>query len=487
MTTPYGTTTFRTEDPLSATYLYLEAIDPLGGTERVEYWTEHPSLPATAPASEVPTGFTAANYDLNRFVTLYWDKRAMALQPRALASATITKLLLRGGPDYFGGTPNTSIPSSIKRPLEGRIWYQYPNQSSVGSMLVGMGMQPSVTARVLDDGSSQIWQATYNSLGHVTSRTDPLGRRTSYVYAANNIDLLEVRQTTGSMNDLLATYSNYNVTHLPQTITDAAGQTTTFTYNAAGQVLTVTNAKSETTTYAYDTAGHGYLQSVTGPVAGATTTYTYDTFGRVRTTTDADGYTLTMDYDPLDRLTKTTYPDGTYEQRTYYRLDVAESRDRLGRITRYLVRRAAAAGEHAGSVGTHDHAAVVRVRQPRRAHRREGPEDELAAGHPGPGDARSACRWCDRNGVYVRSDDEPAEDDHRSEAAGDDLQLQPGRHATVDDVHQRCGRHAVRQLHVRSGIQPCGSAWSTAPGRRAMPIILWACSGRVSWRASMVR
>ena len=89
-------------------------------------------------------------------------------------------------------------------------------------------------------------------------------------------------------------------------------------------------------TYAYDAGGQGYLQSVTGPVAGATTTYTYDTHGRVRTTTDADGYTLTMDYDPLDRLTKTTYPDGTYDQRTYHRLDVAESRDRLGRITRYL-------------------------------------------------------------------------------------------------------------------------------------------------------
>jgi RHS repeat-associated protein len=320
----------------SPSHRYLEAIDPLGGTERVEYWADHPSLPATVPTSEVPTGFTAANYDMDRFVMLYWDKRAMALQPRAVASATITKLLLRSGPDYAAGTPNTSIPSSIKRPLESRVWYQYPNQSSVGSPSVGTGTQPSVTARVLDDGSSQIWQATYNSLGQVTSRTDPVGRRTSYVYAANGIDLLEVRQMTGSMNDLLATYSNYTATHLPQTITDAAGQSTTITYNAAGQVLTLTNAKSETTTYAYDAAGHGHLQSVTWPVAGATTTYTYDSQGRVRTIADADGYTVTMDYDSLGRRTKTTYPDGTYDQRTFHRLDVAESRDRLGRITRYL-------------------------------------------------------------------------------------------------------------------------------------------------------
>lgn len=334
MTTPYGTSTFRTDNPIISGR-FLEATDPLGGTERVEYWPHHLSLPETVSASEVPTGFTAANQQLDRYVTLYWDKRAMMLQPRALASATVTKWLLRQGPDFFNGSPNTSVPYSIKRPLESRVWYQYPNQLFVGHPSVGTGTQPSVTARVLDDGSSQIWQATYNTLGHVTSRTDPVGRRTSYVYAANNIDLLEVRQTTGSMNELLATYSNYTTTHLPQTITDAAGQSTTITYNAAGQVLTTTNAKSETTTSAYDAGGLGYLQSVTGPVPGATTTYTYDAGGRVRTTTDSDGYTLTMDYDPLDRLTKTTYPDGTFEQRTFNRLDVAESRDRLGRITRY--------------------------------------------------------------------------------------------------------------------------------------------------------
>jgi RHS repeat-associated protein len=337
MTTPYGTTTFREEDTFALTPRYLEATDPMGGTERVEYWLEHASLPATVPASEVPAGLAAANHSLNQFVSLYWDKRAMALQPRALTSAAVTKWLVRTStPDYSGGAPNTSIPYYIKRPLEGRVWYRYPNQFAVSSPEVGTGMQPSITARVLDDGSSQISQASYNTLGHVTSRTDPLGRRTSYVYAANNIDLIEMRQTTGSMNDLLATYSDYNAQHRPQIMTDAAGQTSTLTYSTNGAVLTVTNAKNETTTYAYDSAGHGYLQSVNGPVAGAATTYTYDAFGRVRTSTDSGGYTLTRDYDSLNRLIKTTYPGGTYEQQTYHRLDRVESRDRLGRIRRYI-------------------------------------------------------------------------------------------------------------------------------------------------------
>ena len=38
-----------------------------------------------------------------------------------------------------------------------------------------------MVGRVLDDGTSQIAETTYNSQGQVTSRTDPLGRRTSCV------------------------------------------------------------------------------------------------------------------------------------------------------------------------------------------------------------------------------------------------------------------------------------------------------------------
>ena len=80
----------------------------------------------------------------------------------------------------------------------------------------------------------------------------------------------------------MQTYAGYT-DHLPATITDAAGQDTTMTYNAAGQPLTVTNAKNETTTYTYE-SGTDYLLTVTGPVSGATTTYTYDAYGRVEST-----------------------------------------------------------------------------------------------------------------------------------------------------------------------------------------------------------
>jgi uncharacterized protein RhaS with RHS repeats len=45
----------------------------------------------------------------------------------------------------------------------------------------------------------------YNSLGKVTRFTDPVGRATTYTYAANGVDLLETRQVNGQTTELLET------------------------------------------------------------------------------------------------------------------------------------------------------------------------------------------------------------------------------------------------------------------------------------------
>lgn len=124
----------------------------------------------------------------------------------------------------------------------------------------------------------------------------------------------------------------YNAQHEPLTVTDAAGQATTYTYNSVGEIATLTNAKNEVTSYTY-TANQ--LTSIMGPVTAATSTFTYDGYGRIRTTTDADAYTVTTDYDAFDRPVRTTYPDGSFEQTQYRFLDEAQRRDRLGRWTSF--------------------------------------------------------------------------------------------------------------------------------------------------------
>jgi RHS repeat-associated protein len=185
---------------------------------------------------------------------------------------------------------------------------------------------------VLDDGTSQIYETTYNSQGSPLTKTDPLGRQTTYDYAVDGVTLTAVRQTTGGINDRLVSAGNFDGKWLPQTTTDASGQTTTLTYNSAGNPLSVTNSVGQTVSYGYDSDGR--LTRVSGPVSGTTTTYSHDAYGRQRSIT-SEGYTVTTDYDQFDRPIRITHPDGSYEERTYDRLDLASRLDRTGRLTRF--------------------------------------------------------------------------------------------------------------------------------------------------------
>ncbi len=330
LTTPYGTTHFRTFADGSTQW--VEATDPLGGTERVQYIRSAP-IPSADPAgTPSPADFASLNGNLHLGVTFYWDKRAMALYPNDVSKADQTTWM------FDASKRSTGVPRTTKKPLESRVWYRYPGQTH--PYFTGTDMQPSKVGRFVDnpDGSGpsvdQVYQYEYNSRGLKTRETDPVGRTTIYNYDANGIDPLEIRQVNGQTTDLLKTYT-YNSQHKMLTATDAAGQTITFTYNPAGQLLTATTApragitENRTTNYAYD--ANGLLQSVTVPATGATTTYSYDGYARLRTVTDSEGYVVTTDYDALDRPTKVTYPDGTYEQTVYNRLDAQDTRDRLGR------------------------------------------------------------------------------------------------------------------------------------------------------------
>jgi len=325
MTTPYGTTTFSAFD--EGRRRWLEAKDPLGGRERLEYVNSAgdaligaesaAAIPYALPNDQYPTGFDpappygAANLWYRN--TFFWSKLAMARAPGDYSKAKLIHWL-----HTPGLTQTAGVIENEKEPMESmRTFYQYPD---MGWQITGSYAKPSAVGRVIEDGSSQIYRYEYNARGRTTKAIDPLGRETVYEYDTNDIDLLRIKQKNpGSLGgyDLLASYT-YNAQHRKLTSTDAAGQTTTYTYNAQGQGLTVTTppragiTEERTTTYSYDT--NGYLQSVTGPVTGAIRTQTYDGYGRIRTVTDSDNYTVTYDYDALDRPTRTTFPDSTYEE-----------------------------------------------------------------------------------------------------------------------------------------------------------------------------
>src|ERR1041385_6999102 len=266
---------------------------------------------------------TIFDHYLNYRNTFYWDRNASATSYGDYSKARIFHWL------HAAQAVSSGIPESTKEPLENRVWYAYGGQIA---NFVGTNNLPTQIGRVLDDGATQLCNYSYNAFGHITSVVDPVGRTLSYTYETNGIDLLELRMTRAGKNELLFR-ATYNTQHRPLTTTDAAGQTTSYSYNARGQLLSITNARNETITFDYDS--NGYLLAIHGPLPGTNdfSTFSYDSFGRARTLTDVSGYRVTFDYDDLDRVTQITYPDATFEQITYDRLDPGLLRDRAGRLT----------------------------------------------------------------------------------------------------------------------------------------------------------
>jgi RHS repeat-associated protein len=362
--TPYGTTRFSGGEV--GLNRWLEAVDPLGGKERIEYVDWERSLPDSEPLELVPGSvpYTYRDTYMNARTTFYWSKLAMARHPGDYTMAEATQWLhnydwrlpLQALNPYAVG----GIPETTKKPLENRVWYRYEDQpvwasppSPMPSTNLGRNASPRSIARVLDDGTIQEYKYAYNAIGMTVKEVDPLGRETHYIYGTNNvpdsqpcltsstlcngtgIDLLEVRQVNPEAPegyDVVEEYS-YDEEHQVLTSTDASGVTTTYTYTPDGQIESVSlpgpDGTGIATAYSHDSGGR--LQGLTTPVG--TTHYAYDDYGRVHTVTPPSGQTVTYDYDALDRPTRTTYAAGTHEDTEYEKLDAARYRDRLGRWT----------------------------------------------------------------------------------------------------------------------------------------------------------
>ena len=367
LTTPYGATTFARGDETvanSSIHRWLEATDPKGEKERVEFVHNRytPVTTGSYPPDATPSVLLdesnpgAGSYLFNNQYlqwrnSFYWSKRAMrqlggVVDPTsANQDAYNTKARIYHWLHVTGAATATAAGTleSTREPLEGRVYYRYPGQLNaqlIDPANTGSSDQPIVIARLLDDGTTQYEKREYNNLGNIKKSIDPVGRITWYNYDANDIDLLEIRQGPGtpSTAQLLATftYAPLNagdpaLPRMPKTLTDASGQVSTFTYNSYGQVTAIKNAKNETTTFNYN--ANGYLQNVKSPINSTLVSFTYDSAGRVYSVKDASNYAVTNSYDALDRLTKVTYPDGTFEQNIYKLLNVERSRDRRGHWT----------------------------------------------------------------------------------------------------------------------------------------------------------
>jgi YD repeat-containing protein len=263
LTTPYGMTTF-TNNNADYSGRWIQATDPLGAQERYEFTQGVPFVSDSDPVNLVPSGLngTGLNEELAHRMSFFWDKKTMAAMNGTIDYTMARQYVwLRSAANFY---TMSDIMESSKQPLEAaRVWNNYTGQTRTDQE--GTIDQPSVIARVLDDGTTQSTQIQRNSIGKPLQVVDPSNRTNLFTYAANNIDLLTVAQLAGGATNILGQYT-YNSQHLPLMAVDAAGNTTYFGYNTNSQLVAMTNALNETVFLNYDT--NGYLANI---IAGTTT------------------------------------------------------------------------------------------------------------------------------------------------------------------------------------------------------------------------
>ena len=83
LTTPYGTTTFagpsQSTSGVTSGRRALQATDPQGGVERIEY--QGFGVPGYQPAESAPTGMSTDTTLLQYRNSFFWDKNAMQQAP----------------------------------------------------------------------------------------------------------------------------------------------------------------------------------------------------------------------------------------------------------------------------------------------------------------------------------------------------------------------------------------------------------------------
>jgi RHS repeat-associated protein len=161
------------------------------------------------------------------------------------------------------------------------------------------------------------------------SRTDPLGRTTTYSYGEVG-NLSAVRRPDGTRTRVA-----HNELRQPTTVTAPDGTVTRREHDERGNLLRAVDPAGSATSYEYDE--HGHLVSVTDalgnvrrvdtnaaglPVAitdplGATTRYERDAFGRVVAITDPVGGVTRFGWTVDGKPTWRTLPDGATERWLY--------------------------------------------------------------------------------------------------------------------------------------------------------------------------
>jgi RHS repeat-associated protein len=294
------------------------STDADGNTTRYTYDSNRDLLGATGPGGQPLETLTynsggrlASITDANGNTTTIAD--SVSGQQQAIADpngrlTTITTFDNQGDPvsvdQVFGGKDHTTT-------------FSYDSAGHVISRTDPLG---------------NTYRATYDSAGDITSFTDANGNTTTYAYnstgqptsvtppsaSAPQVTMSD-DPTTGNLTALQYAGQSpwsygYGASGALTSMTDPLGHTVSYAYDSNGHLASMTDANGHTTTYTIDPSG--LVRSVTDPT-GATTAYGYDGAGHLTSVTDAKGHTRTYQYNALGQVATATDPNGHSLTYTY--------------------------------------------------------------------------------------------------------------------------------------------------------------------------
>lgn len=167
----------------------------------------------------------------------------------------------------------------------------------------------------------------YDSKGNRIKETDAAGNVTTYTFNANNQEISRSwsRTIPGSSESSVATLTIKRDSE-GRSIEekDAQGNITKTEYDLAGRAIASIDARGQRTAFTYDLRGN--VIATTFP-DGTVTKSTFDAENNRISDTDQLGRTTTFAYDALGRINKTTFPDGSSTTIEY---------DAVGRIVAHV-------------------------------------------------------------------------------------------------------------------------------------------------------
>jgi RHS repeat-associated protein len=228
----------------------------------------------------------------------------------------------------FGGGVDIFNSSIFKFTSEDGTAYVIDQRTGLQSMSDTNNNSVTVSAGGVIHSNGKSINFTRDSLGRISQITDPAGYTQSYLYDANG-DLVSYTDNENNTS----TYT-YDSAHRLLTIHDPRGvQPLRNDYDADGRLISHTDGFGKVITYDRDLPGR---VEIVRDRLGQATSFDYDERGNVRRKTDARGGVTSFTYDANDNVLTETNALGNTTSYTYDDADHRTSvTDPLGNVTRF--------------------------------------------------------------------------------------------------------------------------------------------------------